>query len=87
MIKRIFVIFFCFSLVCASVLAFNTVDKKPATENRGQKTQRLLIFLNNNTLGSNMLCVIVYAELNFNDPNYTMKMFGDIPVAKPGTRD
>jgi hypothetical protein len=88
MIKKCFVLFFCFTFIGASALFLSSAEKKPINGVRSQNIeQHFLIFQASCLIVSNPSYIFVVADLKQNDQNNIIKKFGDIPIGKPGTRD
>jgi hypothetical protein len=71
-----------------SVSELSAIEKKPCDALKMQDNKLNLIILHSWTLENiKMQFIPVFVDLLGNDSNNVLKKFGDIPIAKPGTRD
>jgi hypothetical protein len=70
------------------VSEIQAIEKKPGDVLRSQNSKSNLIVVHSPTLkATNMPLILVFVDLIGRDSIYIPKKLGDIPIAKPGTRD
>lgn len=88
MLKKIISVLFLLALINMSVTEIRALERKPCDVLRYQNSKLNLIIVHSRTLEvTNMPFILVFVDLSGSDSNSVLKKLGDIPIAKPGTRD
>lgn len=86
MIKKALVLICFIALMTISISEAIALEKKPSDSLRFK--QIMVILLQPRVLGYNILPnILISVDALVNDSNNILKKLGDIPIAKPGTRD
>ena len=85
MLKKMISILFVLLLISMAVSEMRAIEKKPGDPLRSQNNKINLVLVHSRTLEvTNIPYVLVFLDLIGSD---SIKKLGDIPIAKPGTRD